>query len=326
MKEFKARKVKVKKKKVRKMRLVIFTFFFFFAYVFMVKYLSHNKLKESILDEQVNYINFDIKKMASEKVDEVINAPNLLLNKVVKEAKPVKLETKKTEVNSKQNKNIEENNVQKQTEPTLYIYNTHQTESYANYTVYDAAFLLNSKLNSTEFTSYFEEQSIKVFLEQNGLKYYKSYRASRTYLDQARSNYPSIKYFFDIHRDSVSKSVSTSTYKNKNYAKVLFVIGLDNPGNELNYNNASKLNEIIKSKVPNISRGIAKHGGKGYNGVYNQDVSEQVFLIEIGGKDNTKEEVVNTLEIIYESILEYVRGVVWLVIKKCFTDLFGFYF
>lgn len=310
MKEFKAKKVRNKKKKVKKIRLVIFTFFFFFAYVFVVKYLSHNKLKDSILDEHVNYINFDIKKMAIEKVDEVINAPDLLLNKVVKEAKPVKLETKKTKVNNKQNKNVEEKSVEKQTEPIIYIYNTHQTENYENYTVYDAASFLNSKLNSMEFTSYFEEQSVKVFLEQNGLKYYKSYKASRTYLDQARSNYPSIKYFFDIHRDSVSKSVSTSTYKNKNYAKVLFVIGLDNPGNELNYNNANKLNEIIKSKVPNISRGIVRHGGKGYNGIYNQDVSEQVFLIEIGGKDNTKEEVVNTLEVIYESILEYVRGVV----------------
>ena len=305
MKEFKAKKINNKKKKLKKIRLVIFTFFFFFAYVFMIKYLENNKLKKSVLDEDVNYVNFNVSKLVESKINKVINNPSTLLNNTIKNVKQVEVETKKTSVSDKKN----ENTIKKE-EPVVYIYNTHQTEEYVDYSVYEAAKKLNDMLNKNSYTSYFEEQSIKVFLEQNDMKYYKSYTASRKYLGEAIIKYPSLTYFFDIHRDSVPKNKSTLSYNDKSYAKVLFVVGTDNPNNQINYENANKLNELIKSKVPNISRGIAKHGGKGYNGVYNQDVSENTFLIEIGGKENTKEEVENTINIIYEAILEYVRGVI----------------
>ena len=306
MKEFKAKKINNKKKKLKKIRVVIFTFFFFFAYVFMIKYLENNKLKKSVLDEEVNYVNFNVSKLVESKINKVINNPSTLLNDTIKNVKQVEVETKKTSVSDKKN----ENSIKKE-EPVIYIYNTHQTEEYVDYSVYEAAKKLNGMLNKNSYTSYFEEQSVKVFLEQNDMKYYKSYTASRKYLGDAIIKYPSLTYFIDIHRDSVSKNKSTITYNDKSYAKVLFVVGTDNPNNQINYENANKLNELIKSKVPNISRGIAKHGGKGYNGVYNQDVSENTFLIEIGGKENTKEEVENTINIIYEAILEYVRGVIW---------------
>lgn len=306
MKEFKAKKINNKKKKLKKIRLVIFTFFFFFAYVFMIKYLENNKLKKSVLDEDVNYVNFNVSKLVESKINKVINNPSTLLNNTIKNVKQVEVETKKTSVSDKKN----ENTIKKE-EPVVYIYNTHQTEEYVDYSVYEAAKKLNDMLNKNSYyTSYFEEQSVKVFLEQNDMKYYKSYTASRKYLGEAIIKYPSLTYFFDIHRDSVLKNKSTLSYNDKSYAKVLFVVGTDNPNNQINYENANKLNELIKSKVPNISRGIAKHGGKGYNGVYNQDVSENTFLIEIGGKENTKEEVENTINIIYEAILEYVRGVI----------------
>lgn len=305
MKEFKAKKINNKKKKLKKIRVVIFTFFFFFAYVFMIKYLENNKLKKSVLDEDVNYVNFNVSKLVESKINKVINNPSTLLNDTIKNVKQVEVETKKTSVSDKKN----ENSIKKE-EPVIYIYNTHQTEEYVDYSVYEAAKKLNDMLNKNSYTSYFEEQSVKVFLEQNDMKYYKSYTASRKYLGEAIIKYPSLTYFFDIHRDSVLKNKSTLSYNDKSYAKVLFVVGTDNPNNQINYENANKLNELIKSKVPNISRGIAKHGGKGYNGVYNQDVSENTFLIEIGGKENTKEEVENTINIIYEAILEYVRGVI----------------
>ena len=150
---------------------------------------------------------------------------------------------------------------------------------------------------------------MKVFLEERNLKYYKSYLASKTYLNNALKENPTLKYFFDIHRDSASKKITTINYQNKNYAKVLFVVGTDNSNYEKNNINAVRLNEIVKSFVPTISRGVVYHGGKGYNGVYNQDISENVFLIEVGGKENTKEEVENTLNVLINSVEEYIRGI-----------------
>lgn len=309
MKIFKAKKIRRKKK--RKIKLFIFVFFFFFSYIFIMNFLKDNKLKNKILNEDVNYIDFNIEKEVNNVIEESINNPVSLLNGNVKNAKEesTKTDVDKTKVNSKQTKNVI-NNETIDKSPIAYIYNTHQTEGYADYTVYDAAKLLYDKLNSNKIYSYFEEQSMKVFLDENGLKYYNSYTASRTYLDSAKQKYTTLKYFFDIHRDSVSKEVSTISYNGKDYAKVLFVVGTDNPTNASNKETSNKLNEIIKSKVPNISRGIVYHGGKGFNGVYNQDVSSEVFLIEVGGKDNTKEEVENTINVIYESIVEYIRGAI----------------
>ena len=307
MRMFKAKKVKKKK---RKFLLIVFTFFFFFSYMLTVSYLKANRLKNTILKSDVNYLNYNIHKELLNKIDDVINKPVSLLNQNVKNARKMKTQTNKTSINNKQSKNTVNEVMQESAEPIVYVYNTHQSEDYNGYSVYDASLLLANKLNEKKTPTYFEEQSIKTFLDQNNFKYYKSYVASRKYLDDARNKYLSLKYFFDIHRDSVSKKISTVTYKEKSYAKILFVIGLDNPSNEKNNSNSSVLNELINSKVPGISRGIVKHGGKGYNGVYNQDVSENVFLIEVGGKDNTKEEVENTINVISESILEYIRGVI----------------
>lgn len=301
MKQFKTKKLK----KRRKIILIIFIFFFFFSYVFMIKFCISNKLDKNILNSKYNYIKFDVKKIISNEFTENINKPVNLLNKNVKSA--VKIETKKTTVSEKKAQ-LEKPVLQEEKEekPIIYVYNTHQTEKYANYSVYEAAVSLSQKLTQKGYLSYFEEQSVSVFLQNNNFKYHKSYTASRKYMDDARSKYTSLNYFFDIHRDSVSKEKSTLIYQKKNYAKVLFVVGTDNPNNEKNKNSTTKLNEIIKSKVPGISRGIMYHGGSGYNGVYNQDVSENVFLIEVGGKDNTKEEVENTINVIYESIIEYI--------------------
>lgn len=315
MKQFKSKKIKKKKN----IFIILFTFFFFFSYVFMIKYCLNNKFKKNLLSEDYNYINFNLGELTLKKIKEDINKPVTLLNNNVKNA--IEVESKKTSVSNKNKENSEEKNdvvnkpnevilsKDEKTSPIVYIYNTHQTEQYVDYSVYEVSKVLSDKLTSNGIISYFEEQSVSVFLQNNNLKYYKSYTASRKYLNEAKEKYPTINYFFDIHRDSVSKEKSTITYNGKNYAKVLFVVGTDNPNNESNKNNAIKLNEIIKSKVPNISRDIAYHGGDGYNGVYNQDLSSNLFLIEIGGKDNSKEEVLNTMNIIYESICEYIRGV-----------------
>ena len=50
----------------------------------------------------------------------------------------------------------------------------------------------------------------------------------RTALNQKLSEYNSIKYIIDLHRDSLSKDKTTVLINDKNYAKIKFVVGLDN--------------------------------------------------------------------------------------------------
>ncbi len=304
MKVFKSKKIKKKKKRL----FMSFLFFFFFSYAFIYMYLSKNKAKSSVLSNNVDYIRFNVNNYIKNKLVKNVNEPVNLLNEKVKDAIYVPKKdkkVKKTGYIKNTTQDIPDNN-----DPIIYVYNTHESEKYNNYSVYDAAFLLSDKLNKEGIETYFEEKSVAAFLSENNLKYYKSYQGSRKYLSEAKEKYNTIKYFFDIHRDSVGKSKSTITFNGKSYAKVLFVVGTDNPNNASNKNNAEKLNRIIDSKVNGISRGILSHGGKGYNGVYNQDISDNVFLIEVGGPDNTKEEVESTIDIIYISIKEYIGGMV----------------
>ena len=308
MKEFKSRKIIRKRKS--KFKVIIFTFFFFFSYIFILKYLRDNQLKNKILNEDVNYIKFNVARESEEVLDNIINNPVSLLNDNIKKVGNVtKSDNKKSN-----NSDVKTNTVSSSaldSPPIIYVYNTHQTESYNGYDVYSAANYLTSKLNNSEYKASLEEKSMKVFLENNNLKYYKSYTASKTYLNEEMMQNPNLKYFFDIHRDSAGKNITTTSYQNKSYAKILFVVGTDNPNYEKNKVNAERLNNIVKEIIPTISRNVAFHGGKGYNGVYNQDLSENVFLVEVGGKDNTKEEVENTIEVLNNAIIKYIRETIW---------------
>lgn len=306
MKQFKSKKLL--KKQAKKKRRLVFAFFFIFSYVFMVNYLNKNHLKKQLLKKDVNYTNFNFFTESENVINKIVNNPVNFLNNNIKKISGVSknIKTEKTKEKGKSTKEI----VKSDSRPVIYVYNTHQTEEYNdNYSVLDAGLYLSNKLNGNGYNTMFESNSMKVFLEERNLKYYKSYLASKTYLNNALKENPTLKYFFDIHRDSASKKITTINYQNKNYAKVLFVVGTDNSNYEKNNINAVRLNEIVKSFVPTISRGVVYHGGKGYNGVYNQDISENVFLIEVGGKENTKEEVENTLNVLINSVEEYIRGI-----------------
>ena len=91
----------------------------------------------------------------------------------------------------------------------------------------------------------------------------------------------------------------------KSYAKIAFVIGRNNPNYEKNAALANKLHQAIEKKYPGLSRGVMKQGGAGHNGVYNQDLSSNALLIEIGGVDNTFEEMYLTVDVFADVFSEF---------------------
>jgi len=133
------------------------------------------------------------------------------------------------------------------------------------------------------------------YLKKNNLTYNNSYDASRFYINERKNEYPSIKYFIDLHRDSVGRNVTTATIDGKTYAKVLFVVGLDNANYEPNLLLAQRINDKLGKQ---LSRGILKKETVKKKSFYNQDINGNIVLLEIGGVDNTIEEVNNTLQVI----------------------------
>lgn len=196
-------------------------------------------------------------------------------------------------------------------DPIIYIYSTHDEEEYeSNYinpynispNVKLASYYLQEQLKNIGINSIVEDKSVGDVIRKNNWVYSKSYEVSRMYLEEAKNNYPSVKYFIDLHRDSSVKEKTTTTYEGKDYAKILFIVGLEQENYEANLEITNRLNEILISNIPTISRGIYKKSGPGVNGIYNQDFDPNCILIEMGGQYNTIVEVSNTIEILAKSI------------------------
>ena len=201
--------------------------------------------------------------------------------------------------------------------PLIYFYNSHQLENYsASYeeiygitpNVMMVSYVLRENLEKKGISSIVEESNMSEVLEKNGWNYSYSYLASRSLMESAKAKYSSLKYFVDIHRDSVAKQYTLSSINGKNYAKILFVVGQDYSGWEKNYQFALSINRLFDEYYPNLSRGVMLKTGPKVNGVYNQDVSENVLLIEVGGVENSIDEVYSTTEAMADVFFKYIKG------------------
>ena len=200
--------------------------------------------------------------------------------------------------------------------PIIYLYNSHQLENYNNdnLSVYGitpnvlmASYLLKEKLNDMGIPSIVEDTNITEFLTLNHWSYGESYKASRMLILDKKNTYDSLKYYIDIHRDSVSKKITTVKINNKQYARILFVVGLEHKNYQDNLKIVTEINDMFDKYYPGLSRGIYKKEGANVNGIYNQDISKNVMLIELGGVDNNINEVVNTINAICDILSRYIN-------------------
>lgn len=193
--------------------------------------------------------------------------------------------------------------------PVVYIYNTHQSEEYARGslayynitpTVYMAANILKKELDGYGISSIVEDSSIKEILNDNGWKYNQSYYASKLCLENAKKRYDSLNYFIDVHRDSVSKVVEINDVK---YARMMFVVGMNHDGYEENSKLVVSLNNYLNEHYDGLMRDILYSP----KNKYNQNFHHNTLLVEIGGPDNTIDEVYNSVLALSEAFY-YVIG------------------
>lgn len=132
-----------------------------------------------------------------------------------------------------------------------------------------------------------------------------SYKYSRTTVKEALAQNKGLTYLLDIHRDSQRHGKTTATINGLSYAKVYFIIGHDNKNWRKNEAFAARIHEKLEKSYHGVSRGVwGKDGGKGNNGEYNQSLSSHSILIEIGGIDNTEEELKRTSDVLADMISE----------------------
>ena len=314
-----------KNKKSKKVKFKIFFFIFSvaFGFILTIKILSKYNLpyKNSdlvnfliennnpfIVNSKSNYSYFH--KIMTKLIDLDITDPLSILDTNFKGlTKKVKIE--------EETKKVSNEKVITKGEPTIYLYNSHDTEEYkpssfAEYSVMPTVklsdYVLKEELEKNGFSVLIEEQTISSIRSSLGLNYAGSYQASRVLMEQAKKNNPSLKYFIDLHRDSLNHDRTTLTYNNKNYAMIMFLVGLENPNYEENLEFSNKISDAINSRISGLSKGIYQKEGEGVNGVYNQDFSNRTILIEIGGPENTINEVYESLLILSEVLTEVIES------------------
>ncbi|MCM3784509.1 stage II sporulation protein P [Neobacillus mesonae] len=213
---------------------------------------------------------------------------------------------------------VESPDPEKELKKTVLIYHSHPHEAYNPLLGTDSTNPSSGKASANVFrvgsflSKQLQKQGVGVVHEQEDYvstqedyNWNYSYKYSRETVKAAMTENENLTYLIDIHRDSQRKSKTTATIDGITYAKVYFIIGHDNPNWEKNEAYAAKLHKKMEKLYPGVSRGVwGKDGGGGNNGEYNQSLSENSILVEIGGIDNTEEELKRTSEALADIIAE----------------------
>lgn len=248
----------------------------------------------------------------------------------IESAPPLEVLLKEREASIKNLKEVEENEYGKKDSPpsinstngkkVAYIYHSHSRESFLPYLdgVTDPNKAHNSKVNITmvgeKLGEALEKRGIGTevdttdiisLLNNRELNYYSAYNVAREVVSAATSKNKDLTFLFDIHRDAQPKEVTTVTLNGKAYARLFFIIGTEHNNYEKNLNFAKDINALLEKKYPGLTRGVLEKNKSQGNGVYNQDLSPNSIIIEIGGVDNNFEEMNRTTEALADVISEY---------------------
>ena len=308
------RKKKFKKNILFYIILIICFIALFRIYLFRIKMIpTSEKFINNVLDNSNNY-SYNNKNNIFDNIvsyinNNIFNSPSYILDS---ELNYKFISNKDKLVNNQNTLDLmyESNKVD------IYLYSSHASEAYSTkyleeYNILPdiimASKMFKEKLENIGIKTVVEEGDILSYMKENNLNHAGSYIASRHFLEIAMKKYPTTKLYIDLHRDATSYNTSHTIIDNKDCAKILFVIGLENENYEKNLKVVTEINNIIVKKYPTLTRGIMKKEGAGVNGVYNQDLSQNVILIELGGNENNIDEINNTLDILSSVIGEYLN-------------------
>ncbi|MEA3319937.1 MAG: stage II sporulation protein P [Bacillota bacterium] len=199
---------------------------------------------------------------------------------------------------------------------TVLIYHSHSRESFLPYlegvTSPNAA--SHPEVNVTRLGKKLQEELIQrgigtdldttdtaLALKNRGWVYGQSYDVTRPIVEEAMAGNQDLNYLIDVHRDSGRRKSTTMDINGVPHARLYFVIGKKNQNYEKNQYLAEQIHNKLEKLHPGLSKGIfVPPAVETRNGIYNQDLSPNSMLIEVGGVDNTFEEMNRTLEIFAE--------------------------
>lgn len=198
-----------------------------------------------------------------------------------------------------------------ETKPEVLIYHTHTTESYSEdrpdsfdekYNVVGVGDILEDELEKTYGIATIHDKT------NHSVSYLKCYERSNETVRRYLDKYGDFKLIIDIHRDSVdNKDSVTTTINGESVAKVMYV----NAKNSTRYEKNKALAEFFRNRTNELYQGMCRGGGiytynSGKN-AFNQSLSDNSLLIEIGADSNTSVEAQNSIKCIARIAAEYIN-------------------
>lgn len=212
----------------------------------------------------------------------------------------------------------QEEQQQKEDQPLVYIYHTHNRESFLPELgrtddpeqAYDAKkniTLVGERLQQALQREHIPAIQTKTDYWNKG-NVENEYDLSRKTVQGVLKKYNSLKMVFDIHRDSLPRDKTTVQLGGKNVAQVYFIIGGSNPNSKKNEAFALRIHERMQQMYPGVSKGayIARPN-PAFDTRYNQDLFADSVLIEIGGPENTLDEEYRTADLLAKVIASLLR-------------------
>ncbi len=210
--------------------------------------------------------------------------------------------------------------------PRILIYHTHTTEAYfpTSEHTYAETSAWRTKDNTCNIVTV-GERLTELLRERYGIsvlhdvtdheppKLATSYSRSVVTMEKYREEYPSITMFIDVHRDAYGNNPKEATdfitIDGKEVARLMFVVGTgegatgtgfgEMPDFASNYALAKRITEYLAGIDERLVRNIRVKAGR-----YNQHISNQCLLVEVGHNANTLEQALNAVEYLAEAIAQ----------------------
>ncbi|MGL5615384.1 MAG: stage II sporulation protein P [Sarcina sp.] len=202
-----------------------------------------------------------------------------------------------------------------QSKPEVLLYNSHTTEAFTGEKEGVNSYNNDMENNIVGVTSLIEKEleeyyGIAVIHDKTVYcnDFNKSYEKSRAGVQKYLDKYGDFKVIVDVHRDAgiPTKDRTTATVNGENVAKLLFPTGKNNKNYTETQALIERMNNDIKSFFPELYRGKLERNRATSNS-YNQDLSKNAVLIEVGADRNTEEEAKNTAKYVARLIAEEVH-------------------
>lgn len=204
--------------------------------------------------------------------------------------------------------------------PQILIYHTHSSETYSdspgnNYhsTDIENSVMAVGELLATELTE--KGWGVIHSTKYHDLSYNEAYATSAKTVQSVLSKYNSVKIAIDLHRDG--QSIKTEEDKNtihdkytteingKKVAKFFLVVGQRNNNVEELKKQAEEITALAEKKYPGlVCPVVTKQYGR-----FNQYMSDNGLLIEVGNNATSTEEAEGTCKYIAEILDEYYSNI-----------------